>query len=69
MAAAGAQLVGRGIASAFDGLDSLLLGKERKLLELVGEALRNFEGRQTLLEQALQEQGINLLALLGEEES
>jgi len=68
MAAAGAQLVGRGIASALEQADLLLHGKERRLVELVEEALSNFQGRQLLLEHALHEQGINLSALLGEED-
>ncbi len=65
LVAAGAQLVGKDIASSLVTLDQHLEGPDRELLLLLSEAVTNFQERQRLLERMLKELGVNFTTLFG----
>ncbi len=58
MAAVGAQAVGADLILAFENLHQSFKGEDLELLPMLGEAVRNFEYRQQVLEKALKQQGI-----------
>ncbi|MFX0169918.1 MAG: hypothetical protein ACFE89_11260 [Candidatus Hodarchaeota archaeon] len=58
LAAMGAQLVGTDMIPAFETLNQSFTGADLELLPLLGEAIRNHEHRQNLLEKALEANGI-----------
>lgn len=58
MAAVGAQAVGADLILAFENLHQSFKGEDLELLPMLGEAIRNFEYRQQVLEKALEQQGI-----------
>lgn len=58
MAAVGAQAVGADLIHAFENLHQSFKGEDLELLPMLGEAIRNFEYRQQVLEKALEQQGI-----------
>jgi hypothetical protein len=58
MAAVGVQAVGADLIPAFEKLHQSFKGEDLELLPMLGEAIRNFEYRQQVLEKALEEQGI-----------
>lgn len=58
MAAVGAQAVGADLTLAFENLHQSFKGEDLELLPMLGEAIRNFEYRQQVLEKALEQQGI-----------
>lgn len=58
MAAMGAQAVGADLILAFENLHESFKGEDLELLPMLGEAIRNFEYRQQVLEKALEQQGI-----------
>ncbi|MFX0077924.1 MAG: hypothetical protein ACFE8O_01680 [Candidatus Hermodarchaeota archaeon] len=58
MAAVGAQAVGTDLILAFENLHQSFKGEDLELLPMLGEAIRNFEYRQQVLEKALEQQGI-----------
>ncbi len=58
MAAVGAQQLGADLIPAFETLNKRFEGVDLELLPMLGEAIRNFEYRQKVLEKALAEQGI-----------
>ena len=59
MAAAGAQQIGADLIPAFVTLNQSFKGEDLDLLPMLGEAIRNHEDRQRILEKALEEQGID----------
>ncbi len=59
MAAVGAQQIGADMIPAFETLNKTFKGEDLELLPMLGEALRNYEQRQRVLEKALEEQGLN----------
>ena len=59
MAAAGAQQIGADLIPAFVTLNQSFKGEDLDLLPMLGEAIRNYEDRQRILEKALEEQGID----------
>jgi hypothetical protein len=58
MAAMGAQQVGKDMIPAFETLNQSFTGADLELLPLLGEAIRNLEHRQQLLEKALEAIGM-----------
>ena len=54
MASMGAQQVGKDMIPAFETLNQSFTGADLELLPLLGEAIRNLEHRQQLLEKALE---------------
>ena len=58
MAAMGAQQVGKDMIPAFETLNQSFTGADLELLPLLGEAIRNLEYRQQLLEKALDAVGL-----------
>jgi hypothetical protein len=58
MAAMGAQRVGKDMIPAFETLNQSFTGADLDLLPLLGEAIRNLEYRQRLLEKALEDHGL-----------
>lgn len=58
MAAVGVQTLGADLILAFENLHQSFRGEDLELLPMLGEAIRNFEYRQQVLEKALKEQGI-----------
>jgi hypothetical protein len=58
MAAMGAQQVGKDMIPAFETLNQSFTGADLDLLPLLGEAIRNLEHRQRLLEKALEAHGM-----------
>ncbi len=59
MAAVGAQQIGADLIPAFETLNESFKGEDRELLPMLGEAIRNFEERQRVLDKALEEQGLD----------
>ena len=59
MAAVGAQQIGSDLIPAFVTLNQSFKGEDLELLPMLGEAIRNYEERQRILEKALEEQGID----------
>lgn len=59
MAAVGAQQLGADLIPAFETLHKSFKGVDLELLPMLGEALRNFEYRQRVLEKALKKQDID----------
>lgn len=59
MAALGAQRVGADMIPAFETLNRSFKGEDQDLLPMLGEAIRNYEERQRILEKALAEQGLD----------
>lgn len=58
MAALGAQQIGADMVPAFETLNQSFTGEDQDLLPMLGEAIRNYEERQRILEKALAEQGL-----------
>lgn len=58
IAAMGAQQVGKDMIPAFETLNQSFTGADLELLPLLGEAIRNLEYRQQLLEKALDAIGL-----------
>jgi hypothetical protein len=59
MAALGAQQIGADMIPAFETLNQSFKGEDQDLLPMLGEAIRNYEERQRILEKALAEQGLD----------
>jgi hypothetical protein len=59
MGAVGAQQIGADMIPAFETLNKSFKGEDLELLPMLGEAIRNYEERQRVLEKALEEQGLD----------
>ncbi|MFX1317973.1 MAG: hypothetical protein ACFE9D_01040 [Promethearchaeota archaeon] len=59
MAALGAQRIGADMIPAFETLNQSFTGEDQDLLPMLGEAIRNYEERQRILEKALAKQGLD----------
>lgn len=58
MAAVGVQRIGADMIPAFEALNHTFKGEALELLPMLGEAIRNFEHRQQVLEKTLEQLGI-----------